>query len=66
MQANLLVTYNPAHPGKAEREVRAILDDFGSFEFVDTKTQGIFLVSMDNVKKVVAKMKKMPADFMDI
>jgi tRNA acetyltransferase TAN1 len=62
MQPNLLITYNPAHPGKAEKEVRAILDDFAEFEFIDAKTPGVFLVHAQDVKKTVAKMKKLPAD----
>ena len=62
MQPNLLVTYNPAHPGKAEREVRAILDDFGKFEIIDATTPGVFLLHAQDVKKTVIKLKKMPAD----
>jgi tRNA acetyltransferase TAN1 len=62
MQPNLLITYNPAHPGKAEKEVRAILDDFGEFEFIDTKTPGVFLLLAKDIKKTIIKMKKLPAD----
>ncbi|MBI4170483.1 MAG: THUMP domain-containing protein [Candidatus Aenigmarchaeota archaeon] len=62
MQSNLLVTYNPAHPGKAEREVRALLDDFGAFEFVDSTVQGVFLIHVEGPKNIISKMRKLPAD----
>lgn len=62
MQANLLVTYNPSHPGKAEKEVRALLDDFGEFELLDSKTPGVFLLHVKDVMHAVEKLRHMPAD----
>lgn len=62
MEPNLLVTYDPAHPGKAEREVRALLDDFGGGEFLESKTPGVFLLGVGDSKDVVGKLRKLPAD----
>ncbi len=62
MQANILVTYNPAHPGKAEREVRALLDEFGAFELVDSTTPGVFLIHVEDPKNIISKMKRLPPD----
>src|SRR3989338_8506265 len=62
MQPNLLVTYNPTHPGKAEKEVRAILDDFGEFEFIDSTTPGVFLIHAKDVKNTIVKLNHVPQD----
>lgn len=62
MDANLVVTYSPAHPGKAEREVRALLGEFGGFEIADASTPGVFLVSVENPQSVVSRLRKLPRD----
>jgi tRNA(Ser,Leu) C12 N-acetylase TAN1 len=62
MEANLLVTYDPVHPGKAQREAAALLDDFGNFDFVDTKNDGIFLMHVDSPKKIVKELSLLPKD----
>ena len=63
MDPTLLVTYAPAHPGKAEHEVRALLDEFESgFEITDATTPGLFLVAIENPKSVVTQLKQLPAD----
>ncbi len=62
MEANLIVTYIPAHPGKAKREVVAILDDFGKFDFLDESQEGIFLIHVDSPKKLVRELRTLPAD----
>ncbi len=62
MDSNLLVTYSPAHPGKAEHEVRALLDDFGEFEIVDSATPGVFLIHVKSPHSVVTQLRKLPRD----
>jgi tRNA acetyltransferase TAN1 len=58
MDANLLVTYSPSHPGKAEKEVGALLEDFGDFEIIDSKMPGLFLVRANDPKIAVGKMRR--------
>lgn len=44
-EANLLVTFDPAHAGKAEEEVRALLRDVGEeADFQSSECEGVFLL----------------------
>jgi len=55
--ANLLITYEPAHAGKAEEEAKALLKSVGDAEFLKSDTDGIFLVhTKKNPKEMVKKL----------
>ncbi|MBI2579009.1 MAG: THUMP domain-containing protein [Candidatus Aenigmarchaeota archaeon] len=54
MQPNLLVTYEPAHGGKAMQEVKLFLEEAGEkVEFHDSGTDGVFFVSVGDAKQAV-------------
>lgn len=59
MEANLIVTYEPTHAGKAGEEVRELLSEHGGCEFLDSDYEGVFLIhAKQDPKKVVAKLKE--------
>jgi len=58
MEANLIVTYDPTHAGKASEEVKDLLE--GAAEFLETEFGGIFLLHVDgNPKKLVKHLHEM-------
>lgn len=59
-KANLLVTYDPSHPGKARDEAKILLEEAGeSPEFTESEVEGIFLIHVGNPKKAVSKLRDM-------
>lgn len=54
MEANLLVTYDPAHPGKAEKEMLALLDSEEK-EMLESPISGVFLLKTGKDAKEVVK-----------
>ncbi|MEM7819621.1 MAG: THUMP domain-containing protein [Candidatus Aenigmatarchaeota archaeon] len=59
MDANLLVTFDPNHIGKASEEVKALLEDIGDFEFLDSNVDGVFLLkTKKDSKKIVKELKE--------
>ena len=57
MDANLLVTYDYVHKQKAEQETRALLKEVGEeAKFIDSGVDGVFLLRVDNGKKVVKQL----------
>ncbi len=59
MEANLLVTYEPAHKGSAEQEAKALLEESGAkAEFLKSDTEGLFLVHTSGPKAVVKKLRE--------
>lgn len=55
--ANLIVTYEPTHAGKAGEEVKEMLSEMGGCEFLDSKFEGVFLLrTKQDSKKIVAKL----------
>ncbi len=55
--ANLLVTYDPNHKGRAEEEIKAVLNEAGEkAELEDSKISGVFLVTVADAKKAVQKL----------
>jgi tRNA(Ser,Leu) C12 N-acetylase TAN1 len=56
MDANLLISFDPNHAGKASEEVKALL---GDVQFMDSNVNGIFLLkTKKNAKEIVKEMKK--------
>ncbi len=56
-KANLLVTYDPTHPGKAKDEVKTLLGETGEDpEFLQSGIEGIFLIRIEEPKKTVKKL----------
>ena len=56
-KANLLVTYDPTHPGKAKDEVKILLGETGEDpEFLQSGIEGIFLIRIEEPKKTVKKL----------
>jgi tRNA(Ser,Leu) C12 N-acetylase TAN1 len=53
MDANLLISFDPNHVGKAKEEVNAVLGD--GFEFIDSNVNGIFLLKTGKDAKEVVK-----------
>jgi tRNA acetyltransferase TAN1 len=54
MEANLLVTFDPSHKGKAMEEVKGIMEDAGvKAKFLESVVDGIFLIKVDNPKDAV-------------
>ena len=66
--ANLLVTYDPAHPGKAKEEVENNLKTIAAkAEFLKSGVDGLFQLKAvkpkEVVKKLIALCKKKPKSF---
>lgn len=56
VDANLLVTYDPAHKGKAEDEVKTLLKSVGEdAKFLASKVEGVFLLCTKKDSKELAK-----------
>ncbi len=55
MEANLLVTYDPAHAGKAKEEVNALLEGIKA-QFLESDIEGVFLLSAKNPKEITKKL----------
>jgi tRNA(Ser,Leu) C12 N-acetylase TAN1 len=68
-EANLLVTYDPAHAGRAEEEVKALLEAVGaSAQWLKSDVEGVFLLRTSGdakavVKRLVATAQKDPSAF---
>ena len=58
MEANLLVTYDPAHPGKSKEEVKHLLEKAEEDgDFLDSDIEGVFLLKISgNPKSLVKKL----------
>lgn len=56
-KANLIVTYDPTHPGKAKDEVKTLLGETDEDpEFLQSEVEGIFLIRIEEPKKTVKKL----------
>ena len=56
MEANLIVTYEPTHAGKAKEEVEDVLKD-KQVTFLESKFDGVFLLhTNDDPKKIVIEL----------
>ena len=57
--ANLLVTYDPAHGGKAKEEAQALLECIGEkSEFLESDIAGVFLLSTrKNPKEITRELR---------
>lgn len=53
-EANLLVTYDPSHPGKAKEAVSSLLKEKDA-EFVESDVGGVFLLHVKGIAKEVVK-----------
>ncbi len=66
MSANLVVTYDPAHAGKAKEEVKALLEGAGEKpEFLESGIEGLFLLKTKKNPRQITKqlMNEDPASF---
>ena len=68
MDANLIVTFDPAHAGKAREEVNVLLAEVGEKPaFLESGIDGLFFLKAKNpkgtVKKLVEECKKNPDKF---
>ena len=55
--ANLLVTFDPSHSGKAKEIVEAVLKEAGETpEFLDCKIDGLFMLKVGDAKAAVKKL----------
>jgi tRNA(Ser,Leu) C12 N-acetylase TAN1 len=66
--ANLLVTYDPAHAAKAEDEVKAVLNAIGEEpKLLKSQVEGVFLLRVvkpkEAVRSLVAACKETPDQF---
>ncbi len=56
-EANLVVTHDPAHAGKARDEISALLDGVGiKPQFLESGVEGVFLLSVKNPKEATKKL----------
>ncbi len=54
MDANLIVTYDPTHAGKAQEEIKDLLEQFGGAQFMESGFEGICLLhTKQDSKKIV-------------
>ena len=68
MDANLIVTFDPAHAGKAKEEVNALLTEVGEKpKLMESGVDGLFFLNVKDpkgiVKKLVGECKKNPDKF---
>lgn len=57
MDANLLISFDPNHVGKASEEVKALIGE--DTKFIESKVNGIFLIKTDkDAKELVKEMSK--------
>ncbi len=58
MDANLIVTFDPSHAGKAKEEVISALEDAGEKAvFFESDVQGLFLLKAKNPKELVKNLR---------
>lgn len=58
MDANLIVTFNPSHAGKAKEEIVSALEDAGEKAvFLDSGVSGLFLLKAKNPKELVKNLR---------
>lgn len=56
MEANLIISFDPAHAGKAQEEAKALLTEAGeTAEFLKSDVEGLFLVKTAKDPKVLTK-----------
>lgn len=56
-EANLVVTYDPAHAGKAREEVNAVLDILkAKATFLESDVEGLFLLTVKSPKEITKKL----------
>jgi len=56
MEANLIISFDPAHVGKAQEEAKALLKEAGEeAEFMDSGTEGLFLAKTKSDPKALTK-----------
>jgi len=65
MEPNLIITYDPSHPGKAEKEVGALLHAH-KFEITDSSNPGLFLVHLSHAKEAVKSLRRLPEDSFEV
>lgn len=59
MDANLLVTFDPAHAGKAKEEANALLTEVGEKpKFLESGIDGLFFLKIKDPKKTVKKLRE--------
>jgi len=59
-EANLLVTYDPAHSGKAMQEVKLLLEEVEeSPSFLDSDVDGVFLLNVGDTKYAVKRLQEL-------
>ena len=69
MEANLIISFDPAHAGKAQEETKALLKEAGEeAEFLESGVEGLFLIKTSKdpreiVKKLVGICKSDPGKF---
>src|SRR3972149_10031887 len=57
MLADLIVTYDPTHPGKAKTEAQALIEDVHEKpQFLDSEVEGIFLIYVKEPKITVKRL----------
>lgn len=60
MAANLLVTYDPSHSGKAMQEVKLLLKELDEeADFEDSDTDGVFLLNVKDPKNAVKRLSRL-------
>ncbi len=56
--ANLIVTFDPSHAGKAKEEIKSVLEDAGEkAEFLESEVAGLFLLKVKNPKHLVKELR---------
>ncbi|MCX6815720.1 MAG: hypothetical protein NT120_02625, partial [Candidatus Aenigmarchaeota archaeon] len=56
MEANLIVTYDPNHQGKAQEEINGLLP---SADFLESEFPGVFLLHASNPKDIVRNLNEL-------
>src|SRR3989344_3369870 len=57
MVSNLLITYDPSHPGKAKEEVNNLLDEVDEkIDFEESGIEGVFLASVKDARTLVRSL----------
>jgi len=56
-EANLVVTYDPAHAGKAKEEINVILESLkAKAQFLESDVEGLFLLNAQSPKEITKKL----------
>ena len=59
MEANLIVTYDPTHAGKATEEIKELIEGFGGAEFLESGFEGVSLLhTKQSPKKIVKSLSE--------